>query len=294
METCVSREEQIRAIVIEAVARSCENVLRDFEPEPAWGRPLVGFAAGDDPLFEFFKDDIGEFYWTPAEIFGLTFDPPAAESQPAPVQSLSVISWVIPQTRKTRRDQRVERRLPSERWIRSRAYWPELTRDVHETVVKRLAADGVRSVAPELSPHWGLMDSEKYGFASNWSQRHTAYVAGLGTFGLSDGLITPVGKAMRAGSLVVEASLAPTPRRYAGHHDWCLFYVDGSCGECIGRCPAGAITRRGHDKVKCDAYQSDVVRAHATATVGDRIAGCGLCQTGVQCEGGVPRSLGVR
>ena len=43
--------------------------------------------------------------------------------------------------------------------------------------------------------------SEKYGMASCWSERHAAFVSGLGTFGLCDGLITPVGKAMRCGSV---------------------------------------------------------------------------------------------
>jgi len=49
-----------------------------------------------------------------------------------------------------------------------------------------------------LSPPFKRETSEKYGYASSWSERHIAYVAGLGTFGFCDDLITPVGKAMRA------------------------------------------------------------------------------------------------
>jgi epoxyqueuosine reductase QueG len=48
-------------------------------------------------------------------------------------------------------------------------------------------------------PEWSRRPSEKYVFSSNWSERHAAYTAGLGTFGLCDGLITPLGKAMRVG-----------------------------------------------------------------------------------------------
>ena len=43
-------------------------------------------------------------------------------------------------------------------------------------------------------------------------QRHAAHAAGLGTFGLCDGLITAKGKAMRAGSVVARIAVAQTPR----------------------------------------------------------------------------------
>lgn len=46
---------------------------------------------------------------------------------------------------------------------------------------------------------WSTALSTQYGFASSWSERHTAHFCGLGTFGVSDGLITSVGKAVRVG-----------------------------------------------------------------------------------------------
>ena len=104
--------------------------------------------------------------------------------------------------------------------------------------------------APALFPRWTRAQSPRYGFASTWSERHTAHVCGLGTFGLSDGLITPRGKAVRVGSVVVRARLTPTPRPYADHHEWCLFHAGGKCRACMKRCPAGAISEKGHDKVQ--------------------------------------------
>ena len=281
-------EHRITTTVIEAVLRSTENFLREFDGEPAWSEPLVGFARGDDPLFAFLKQDIGEFYWTPDEIFALAFDSASA----VPAAGLTVLSWVIPQTEATKNDQRRETRYAAKRWVYSRAFWPEFSRDVHAIVVDELAAIGIRAVAPEMSPRYGGETSERYGFASRWSQRHTAHVAGLGTFGLSDGLITPVGMAMRAGSIVAECRLTPTPRRYEQHQDWCPFYVDGSCGECIERCPAGAITTDGHDKVKCAAYLRTVEEKFVQ--VEERESGCGLCQSGVRCESAIPTSIPAR
>ncbi len=61
-------------------------------------------------------------------------------------------------------------------------------------IVDELEKAGYPAVAPMLSPLWKQHMSEKYLFASSWSERHAAYAAGLGTFGLSDGLITEKGR----------------------------------------------------------------------------------------------------
>ncbi|MGD2269878.1 MAG: hypothetical protein PVI06_05715 [Desulfobacterales bacterium] len=91
----------------------------------------------------------------------------------------------------------------------------------------------------------------RFSYASCWSERHVAHAAGLGTFGLCDGLITARGKAMRAGPVAAKLSIEPTPRPSANHHAYCLFFADGTCGKCIDRCQARAITEAGHDKEKC-------------------------------------------
>ena len=70
-------------------------------------------------------------------------------------------------------------------------------------------------------------------------------------FGLCDGLITAKGKAMRVGSVVAKIAIEPTPRPYADHRAYCLFFANGTCGKCIDRCPVRAITEAGHDKEKC-------------------------------------------
>ena len=36
-------------------------------------KPLIGVAAGDDPYYDFLKEHIGEFHWSPAEVFALKY-----------------------------------------------------------------------------------------------------------------------------------------------------------------------------------------------------------------------------
>jgi len=273
----------INDLIRDFLNNSTENRLWDDSDERAWADPIVGFSRGDDPIFEEFREHIGSFVWTPYQAFSQSFSDPGII--PA---DLTVISWILPQTRATKDDNRREDRFPCERWARSRIFGEEINNRLKMHVVAELGKAGYKAVCPSLSPDFSWQNSDKYGFASTWSERHAAYASGLGTFGLCDGLITVRGKAMRAGSVIAQIRITPTQRPYTDHHAYCLYYSKGICRECIRRCPAGAITEAGHDKMKCFTYLADPVSAYVKNHYGFDGYGCGLCQTGVPCESGIP------
>ena len=274
--------EWIRSVVEGYIETSPDNSLQNAAREKAFAKPLVGFARGDDPLFEAYKEHVGPFYMSPWEVFAVTF----GDARVRP-ENLSVISYILPQTEATKADNRREKRYPSERWARARIFGEEVNVRLRKHLAAELNAKGFRAVAPALTPQFSMRISPKYGFSSTWSERHAAYAAGLGTFGLCDGMITPVGKAMRAGSVVVELGLPATPRPYADHRAGCLFFNKGICKKCAARCPAGAITEAGKDKALCFQYVRKM-SAYVKAHFGFEGYGCGLCQTGVPCESKVP------
>ncbi len=276
----------VTGIVREFWASSPENALDGAGGEKAWGEPRLGFARGDDPYFETFKKAIGPFLWTPKEAFALAF--PEA---PLPAARLTVISYLLPQTPETLADQRRASLYPAARWARSRFFGESFNRSLRLHLAHTLVEAGIPAVAPERLPGFDYRRSRRFGLASNWSERHAAFVAGLGTFGLSDGLITEAGKAVRFGSVVAALDLPPTSRPYPDHQAWCLWYARGTCGACIGRCPAGAITAEGHDKEKCFAYIREVAAPYATAHFGTGDTPCGLCQVAIPCEGRIPSGL---
>ena len=273
----------IRNCIGRYVASGENNLNPGGVHEPAWDEPLVGFSRGGDPLYQKFKDDIGPFCWTPPQIFTATF--PDVRFEP---NDLTVISWVLPQTESSRRDNSREKTVSAERWARARKYGEEFNVRLRDHLAGFLRDAGHEAVAPMNAPRFRWEKSARYGFASSWSERHAAYASGLGTFGLCDGLITPKGKAMRCGSVVARIAVPPSARPYTDHHAYCLFYFNGSCGKCIKRCPAGAITREGHDKDKCAAYVRDVSAKSILSRFGFETSGCGLCQTGVPCEAKIP------
>lgn len=273
----------IDSVVRDFVLHSPQNSLQNAAKEKAWADPLVGFSRGDDPLYLAYKDHVGPFHWTPLEIFQLTF--PELSLTP---DQLAVISWILPQTEATKADHRKETTYPSERWVRARIFGEEFNNELRRHVAAGLLKEGFPAIAPALSPLWKMRDSERYGFASTWSERHAAYAAGLGTFGLCDGLITPKGKAMRCGSVVARIQVPATPRPYEDHHAYCLFFSRGTCGKCMSRCPAGALTKAGHDKMACEKYMRQVTVDYASSHFGLKGYGCGLCQTNVPCESKIP------
>jgi epoxyqueuosine reductase QueG len=272
----------VETLIRDFIVDSPLNSMQDGTGEPAWDLALVGYASGADPIWQQYKEYVGAFHWTPWEVFNQH-----CTAKPAAAEALTVIAWVLPQRAIVRESNRRARKYPSEAWARIRLYGEAFNAALRRHVVDHLHQAGHESIAPMLAPNWTIVESERFSYASSWSERHAAHAVGLGTFGLCDGLITAAGKAMRVGSVVARISLEPTPRPYHDHRAYCLFFANGTCGKCIDRCPARAITEAGHDKEACRQHLARA-RAHIKATYHFEGHGCGLCQVGVPCEAGIP------
>lgn len=269
----------MESVIKEYCESSPDNSMKNEANEPAVDEPVVGFSNGGDTHYVELQKDIGPPFMTPIEIFRKSF--PDTDSR---ADELTVISCILPKTRLTKDDNRKEMAYPSERWIRSKHFGGAFGSKLCAHLVETLKNAGYEAVAPALTPFYSIGMSKRYGLASSWSERHAAYVSGLGTFGLCDGLITEKGKAMQCVSVIARIHIPTAPQPYSDHHAYCLFYARGTCGLCIKRCPAGAISEHGHDKERCKEYCFGVGQPYARSHYGIDEYGCGLCQTGVPCE----------
>ncbi|WP_156915844.1 epoxyqueuosine reductase [Desulfatirhabdium butyrativorans] len=282
MDTAAWVESEIQRLVCESV----QNRLNRHTDEPAFARPLVGFSSGADALYTEYVAHIGEFYLKPLDIFRQAFP----EQKGISADELTVISWILPSTSLTRQEHAAQDRYPARRWAETRYFGEQFNEFLRHQVVELLSGAGIPAVAPVLAPFWRkIMDGERYAPCSNWSERHAAFAAGLGTFGLCDGLITAVGKAVRIGSVVARCAIPPTPRPYSDRHAYCLFYAHGTCGRCMGRCPVQAIGPSGHDKKRCMAYTEHAMHAYMKSNFGIETYACGLCQVDVPCMDHIPK-----
>ncbi|NLF80316.1 MAG: 4Fe-4S ferredoxin [Clostridia bacterium] len=282
-------KEQIIALAQESLDESRLNNFSaiGYPKEKIWAGLDAGFAAGDDPLFAFCRRDIGDFYWSPAEAFRQIYPESRAGDS-----DLTVLSLCFYMAAPIKKEQNEQKDRPGLRWGYARNSWEPLIQDFSRRLTDKLSISGLRAAAVDLAPDLAWQESPKYGKAANWSQRHTAYIAGLGTFGLCDGLIGRHGKAARYTSVILETVLEPDKRPYKHYTDWCLFYQNGSCGVCRQVCPAGAIGEQGHDKDKCSAYLLKICEDfdHPALTP-RRSSWCGLCQGRVPCQNGIPEGI---
>jgi epoxyqueuosine reductase len=278
-------EEWITEEIRSFVRDDPENRLSGVDGSPIFDAPLVGFAAGDDEIFPQLKQVIGEFHLTPHQVMAAVAK---RRNLPAPSEGeLGVISYILPISSGTRSQNAGSKDRPSERWAHTRLFGEEFNRKLQAHLVSLLEERGHLAVAPEQeSELFRIFVDERVGWTSVWSQRHVAFCAGLGTFGLSDGLITAVGKAHRVGSVVVDRRLESCSRPEDIHRD-CLSYQGLSCRSCAKRCPAGAITEEGHDKARCMKFVFEQI-AFIKESYGIEIYACGLCQADVPCQDGIP------
>lgn len=270
---------EIDAELNELYAADTDKGFSPPQGEPMFDRPLLGVAAADDPWFARFKELLGEFHWTPQEALALAAPGAAARS---------VIVWSLPISATARRANRRQTERPAPEWADVRQRGEEFNDRLRAGLVVRLQARDQAAVAPLLRPEHQVAVRPQVGLAANWSERHVAFVAGLGTFSLSGGLITRRGVAHRLGSVVTDLSLPATARPYGEDaFAWCLATARGTCGLCRRRCPADSIgpTVAERNKENCRRYYQETIIAAGPEHYGwSGVYGCGLCQTDVPCE----------
>lgn len=279
---------ELQPALVEAIcafaAASPVNRLAELGGSNIFDEPLVGFADGDDPLFERFGSLVAPEHLLPRQALA-AYAPGGAR----PFPHVAIVSWILPIASLARLANREQVAGPALAWNHTRIYGEEFNNCLRRFVVQWLADRGVPAVAPVLTQGFRWVRGER-GVASTWSERHVAFAAGLGTFSLTDALITTRGMAHRVGSVIAGAEVAATARSYSDYREYCSYCYDGSCGVCIERCPAGAIGPDGHDKGRCEEYLEKTLAEWLTRPgYTGSYAGCGLCQTSVPCEAGIPR-----
>jgi len=263
-----------------------------------FAHPLIGVAQGDDLIFRKFKEVVGLQHLTPTEAW-VQSKLPHGEGFAA---RLRVVSIVFPYTSQIRRAGEADSDggIPPEVYCVARNFANPFMSSVQRHVEQFFQERGFRAVSVTRSTVYEVLtEQEPYRIHSTWSERHIAFAAGLGTFGLHGSLITEGGCNIRLGSVVTDAPLERTLRTSDEPHANCLHFARGTCQECMDACPAGAITDQGHDKQKCARYSRKVrdemhKRPLKSLLVSSQLkingetrercpVGCALCQFGVPC-----------
>jgi epoxyqueuosine reductase len=217
--------------------------------------PLVGFAAADDPRFLELRRVAEPTHMLPHDLL------PSARSVVA--FFLPFAPWVVEANAAHRTQVAREWAVA---YVETNALIDRITSDL----IQLLAGHGVRAAAEPATHNF-----DPISLVSRWSHKSVAVIAGLGSFGLHQMVITDAGCAGRFGSLVLDAEL---PVRRTEPRERCLYFADGSCLECVARCPVGAIGEgRPLDKQRCNRRLQAIARQHQKVGLADV---CGKCAIG--------------
>lgn len=244
-----------------------EEFIREYEKNTAtkWGTPVVGFADADAV-----NDQAAKITAT----HGIT--------EAAVKDASVVIAYFVPFLKEMADTNKVNG-MASVEWAQAYEETNEMLGRINEHLISELKSKGIRAA---VHPEAGSFDREK--LISNWSHRHVAYLAGLGTFGINNMLITEQGCCGRYSTLVTDMDVesdAPMQK------EMCRYKVDGSCGACMAKCPSGALTPEGFDRHKCyeickqnaQIYTSfgNSYGCEGEEKVGSEV--CGKCVAGMPC-----------
>ena len=232
--------------------------------------PLVAFGSATDALFLKMKapEVIGDHFLLPTEWLA---------------NAKTIISIFCPFTESTKESNKKDMSWPSLEWLHSRVEGQTFVNNLCLFLKSELKLAGYDAAVPLVDSRFisvkdepVVLDNRKLSFTSNWSERHVGFVCGLGTFGLTKGLITEKGSAGRMGSVVTSLEITPDTRKYNSIYEHCTI-----CGKCIKNCPAHAITKeQGKNHSICSAFLDKVAEKHKPWH------GCGKCQVDVPCEKG--------
>ena len=246
--------EHLKGFFVES---NLNRLHKNYGEVPIFSSPIMGVANGDDIIFQKFNEVVGPEHLTPSQMWQACGEKLISQSE------LRVISIVFPFSEEIRKESSdivkpSKVTLPAETYSVGRNYSEAFKAETLRQAIKFFIKKGYRAVAPMLSKVYSIILKNR--FYSTWSERHIAFAAGLGTFSLHEGLITNVGCNIRLASLITDTPFKITLRKTENPYGNCLYYNEGICRECEKRCPAKAITKEGHDKIKCSEHVHRVER----------------------------------
>jgi len=219
-------------------------------------QPIIGFASVENPRFDQLHEVVHPSHKLPEDLL------PSARS---------VVSFFLPFEKSIVNANARDKDKIAREWIVTYFETNALIERITGQLIEGLSERGVRASA---EPPTGNFDRDT--LVSPWSHKSVAVIAGLGSFGLHQLVITDSGCAGRFGSFVVDIDL-PIDKNV--RKERCLYYVDGSCMECVLRCPAHALdTEEGLHKQLC--WEKCQNTAGQFGELGNATV-CGKCAVGI-------------
>lgn len=135
-------------------------------------------------------------------------------------------------------------------------------------LIELLSQSGIQAAA---EPATGNFDKDA--LKSYWSHKSIAVLAGIGSFGLHQLVITDAGCTGRFGSIVIDAEL---PIEKPERKERCEYFKLGTCMDCVFGCPVNALDEEEpFNRQSC--WEQCLKNAEAFLDLGAEVQVCGKC-----------------
>jgi len=222
------KHQTLKGEIKAEISSFVKNYEAKTEISTKWGRPLVGFADAKHSFILNLKNIINPNHALPTDILK---------------DASIVLAYYIPFTKELAKTNRKMNRLASSQWALAYEETNAMFKYLNQHIIEYLNAKGYNAAIAKES---ATFSTEK--LISNWSHRHFAYIAGLGTFGINNMLITKSGCCGRFFTIVTNLDIVSDRPMV---HELCLYKKNGSCKICLKNCPAGALTELRYNRTKC-------------------------------------------
>jgi Uncharacterized Fe-S protein len=216
----------------EKIIKMIREYIKEYEKRSdistSWGEPLVGFADADHPYIINLKNTIAPTHQLPSDVLS---------------SASIVIAYFVPFTRELAFTNQTDGDIASPEWALAYEETNQMFCNMNEYLILQLQGTGYQAAVSQEASTF-----EQNRLISNWSHRHFARAAGLGTFGINNMLITKTGCCGRYGTIVTNLDVEPDS---PSEEEYCIYKKNGHCGVCISRCPSGALTLDGYEREKC-------------------------------------------
>jgi epoxyqueuosine reductase QueG len=249
-------------LVIHEISRTITSIEAELNIGRIWKEPIIHFISSGNSELAGLKASVSPDHLLPSDILAV------AES---------IISFFIPFHEGIVKSN-MKNIEASKEWAAAYIYTNDLIRIISNRVEIILNETGYR-VGKIPATH----NFDRIKLISNWSHRHIAYIARLGTFGINNMLITDKGCCGRLGSIITDCKF--TYQSTEKLNEKCLNKSDGSCGFCRNKCIADAYAGNQFDRHKC--YEKCLMNAELHKDTGYADV-CGKCLVGLPCSSSDP------
>jgi epoxyqueuosine reductase QueG len=244
----------IETIKLSVIAYGTNNKLKNL-----WKKPIIEIISANDKKLEILKDTVSNEHIMPFDIL------PDAKS---------IISFFIP-FRENIVKSNIKGIMASKEWMIAYIKTNDLIKTINDNIEEIMGQKGYKT---GKIPATHNFDVKK--LISNWSHRHIAYIAGIGTFGINNMLITKNGCCGRFGSIIINYELDEY-KQTVETKEKCLNKLNGTCGICQKKCIANAYENDKYNRHKC--YEQCLANAEYHKEIGYADI-CGKCLVGLPCS----------